>query len=488
MRHTLKNGRAVVVTVAILASAGALASCDSLKTTLLEAKDPDIIDPSAVQSPAGASAVRAGALSRFRLMTTGSGNAGTEGTWLIGGLLADEWSTSSTFVQNDEADERQISPANSSVDGSLRAIYRVPTAANQAIALLNKWKPSPSADIAEMYFIRGFAQMQLAQDFCNGIPLSDAAGDNVVLGTPLPINDVFTISLASYDSAIDLSSLALAKTKADSTAADIINRAAKIGKARALLGLGRPAEAAALVTGIPTSFTYDVTSSLTSGSNGVWNQGASQRRYNVGDSLEGNAHNLLVKNVIPFSSLKDPRLPVSYTINGKDTTKSQDGATFSRTTPLYGQTSNMAAVNGIDARLVEAEAALAAGNPAGMISILNTLRATTIVLVPPSAQASGTHPGLTYTANALPPLTDPGSADARINLLFREKALWTFTRGQRLGDMRRLIRQYHRTPDQVFPVGQHYRGATYGADVNLPITTGESNGNPNFTGCLDRNA
>src|SRR3954471_9629040 len=115
MRHILKNGRAVAVTVAVLAGASVVASCDQLKTTLLEAKDPDIIDPSSVQSPAGANAVRAGALNRLRLMTTGSGNAGTEGTWLLGGLLVDEWSTTSTFVQNDEADERQTSLSNSSV-------------------------------------------------------------------------------------------------------------------------------------------------------------------------------------------------------------------------------------------------------------------------------------------------------------------------------------------------------------------------------------
>src|SRR4051812_5702380 len=199
MRHILTRGR--VAAVALVAAAG-FAGCSDVKTALLEAPDPDIIDPSNVQSAAGATAVRSGALSRFRLMTVGSGNAGTEGTWLLGGLLADEWSTSSTFVQNDEADERQISTANSSVDGSLRALYRVPTSANLAIALLNEWKPLPASDIAEMYFIRGFAQMQLAQDFCNGIPLSDAAGESVILGTPLPITDVFTTSLASYDTAL----------------------------------------------------------------------------------------------------------------------------------------------------------------------------------------------------------------------------------------------------------------------------------------------
>src|SRR5919197_2756850 len=84
-----------------------LLACDAQKA-LLEAPDPDIIDPARVQSPAGANAVRLGALAQLRLMTSGSGGGGDEGTWLIGGLLADEWSTSSTFVQNDELDERQI--------------------------------------------------------------------------------------------------------------------------------------------------------------------------------------------------------------------------------------------------------------------------------------------------------------------------------------------------------------------------------------------
>jgi hypothetical protein len=83
---------------------------------------------------------------------------------------------------------------------------------------------------------------------------------------------------------------------------------------------------------------------------------------------------------------------------------------------------------------------------------------------------------------------DPGTADARVNLLFREKAFWTFGRGQRLGDMRRLIRFYGKTADQVFPVGTHYRGGNYGSDVNFPITTDERNGNPAFLGCTDRKA
>ena len=77
--------------------------------------------------------------------------------------------------------------------------------------------------------------------------------------------------------------------------------------------------------------------------------------------------------------------------------------------------------------------------------------------------------------------------DAAIDLLFREKAFWTFTRGQRLGDLRRLVRQYGRAPENVFPEGEHYRGGPYGDDVNLPVPQQEEN-NPNFSGCTDRNA
>jgi hypothetical protein len=90
----------------------------------------------------------------------------------------------------------------------------------------------------------------------------------------------------------------------------------------------------------------------------------------------------------------------------------------------------------------------------------------------------------------MPPLTDPGTADARTNLFFREKAFWTFSRGQRLGDLRRLIRQYGRTPDTTFPVGLHYKGGNYGSDVNFPVPFDEQN-NPSLNGqaaCIDRKA
>jgi len=482
MISPMKSGRAVLATLALAAAAG-MAACDTVKENLLEAINPSIIDPASVQSAAGATAVRNGALSRLR-----SATANGESTWLFGGLLADEWATSSTFVQNDETDQRQVQLNNGTVNSDLRALYRVRTASNQAIGLLTKFKPLPAADIAEMYFARGFAELQLASDFCNGIPLSNGATETASFGKPLTVKEVFTIAVASFDTALTVSS--------GGTAADIaINRAASIGKARALLGIGlvnAPA-AALLVAAIPTNYRYDVTASLTGGFNTLWDQPTSQNRYTVSDSVQGNSRTIFVANALPFLSAKDRRVPAHYKIasNGKDSVKSQDGGTYViQVDSLWGQTSAIAVTAGLDARLIEAEAALQAGNFGGMMTILNTLRASPVQITAASPTSTGTHPG--WTVPALAALVDPGTQVGRENLLFREKAFWTFSRGQRLGDLRRLIRDYGRAADGSntggFPMGTHFKGGVFAGDINLPVTTDEQIGNPNFTACLDRKA
>jgi len=229
--------------------------------------------------------------------------------------------------------------------------------------------------------------------------------------------------------------------------------------------------AAALVAAVPTTFTYQHTFSLTTSTNTIWGQGLSSRRYSVGDSLEGNARNILVKNAIPFASSKDPRLPTIIPISGS--INGQDGLTYTRTTTVYGQLTAVDVANGVDARMIEAEAALKGGDVAKWLSLHTALRAA-----PP--KLGDVQPAV------MGPLADPGTDASRVDLQFREKAFWTFSRGQQLGDMRRLITQYGRTEPNVFPQGVHYKGGTYGTDVNLPIVTDERN-NPNFKGCTDRN-
>jgi starch-binding outer membrane protein, SusD/RagB family len=56
--------------------------------------------------------------------------------------------------------------------------------------------------------------------------------------------------------------------------------------------------------------------------------------------------------------------------------------------------------------------------------------------------------------------------------------------------MRRLIRQYGRAANAVFPVGAVATrfGSTYGNDVNFPVPFVETN-NPNAqSGCINRGA
>jgi hypothetical protein len=483
--------RARLARALTLGSAMALigaAACDS--SGLLNAPDPDIITPSDLDTPEGANALRIGALQRWRFATGGDNTNGQESTWMTGGLLADEWATSSTFVQNDELDERRIHLDNGTVTFDFRKLERVRTAVNQALPPMYKWRPTETTLIAELYLARGNAEMQLASDFCNGIPLSDASTasspTDIKFGTPQTVAQVFTTAISTLDSG-----LALAGAANDSTVK--VARALKITKARALLGLGGAANVAAagaLMAGIPTDSVYTHTYAATSGSNAIWGQARSGRRYNVGDNIEGNAHDIPVLNNLNFFSAKDPRVPSSYTVSssGKDTTKSQDGLLFSRTTTLWGQESPVQVTSGIDARLIEAEAAFQTGDfntpTTGTLAILNALRASAHVL-----GGSLTVPAFTTT------LTDPGTDSARVALLFREKAFWTFGRGERLGDLRRLARQDpYKTwynvgnlfPKEA-PGGQHYRGGVYGTDVNLPVPKDEENNNPNFHGCIDRN-
>jgi hypothetical protein len=88
-----------------------------------------------------------------------------------------------------------------------------------------------------------------------------------------------------------------------------------------------------------------------------------------------------------------------------------------------------------------------------MLDALNALRSNLTI----ANRIPYTQPGQT-PPTALPALTDPGSADARVNLLFQERAFWMYLTGHRLGDLRRLVRQYGRGAETVFPTG-NYPGA-----------------------------
>jgi hypothetical protein len=129
--------------------------------------------------------------------------------------------------------------------------------------------------------------------------------------------------------------------------------------------------------------------------------------------------------------------------------------------------------DGVEARLIEAEAALRASNAAGALTTLNALR---------SNSALFTLRGYTGT---LAPLAQAGSTAAQVDQLFKERAYWLYLTSHRLGDLRRLVRQYGRGAETVFPTGSYHKSGTYGTDVNSPIPQAEDN-NPSFdrAGCV----
>jgi hypothetical protein len=166
---------------------------------------------------------------------------------------------------------------------------------------------------------------------------------------------------------------------------------------------------------------------------------------------------------LPYRTPEDPRVPTFF---DPDDPVGLDLTTEQHTLLKYPDFSaSVVVADGLEARLIEAEAALQSSDRRGMTRFLNDLRAT----------------------EGLDPLAVPGSQTGAVDLLFSERAFWMFATGHRLGDMRRLIRQYGRSAEDVFPTGTYLKGGSYGDDVNLPMPQEEGN-NPNFAGCIDRNA
>jgi hypothetical protein len=450
----------------VLACSALLAACD-VKQELLSPQQPGTLVPGDVASAgaAGAEALRVGALGGLQQMV-GGGTVNQENLWMMSDLLTDVWKSSDTFLERNETDQRRIQTTNAVWGSAYLMAHRARGYARDAAATLAASIPNQPGEQGEMWFIVGFAELNISQDFCNGTPFSTTSGGQANYQPGITNQAGFQLAITHFDSALALS------TGTDSVAPRI-KQAAAIGKAEALVDLGQFAAAAALVTSVPTNFQYTETFSQPTVSNEIWSLNASQSsaRYTVGDSFDLSG---TIKNSLPFASAKDPRVPISGGSTSNAKTPGIDKATPWVGAMWTARTQPIIVVSGVDARLIEAEAKLNAGDFAGMTTILNALRTA-----PPNIGP--------VTPAAMPALTAPTSKDAAVDLFFREKAFWQFGRGQRLSDMRRLIRQYGRNSESVFPTGTFHKGGTYSTDVNAPVPDVEKS-NPLYTGCIDRNA
>jgi hypothetical protein len=434
---------AILGVTACLALAG-VAGCSW--SEVIEVTDPDVINPGDLNSISAAQTLRAGVVLRLAQATSGG-----ENVFLMGGLLADEWLSGDTFEQRNTTDQRVLVPENSFLAGAFRAPMRVYVESQSAIRVTRQFQPTPRANVGLMFAIGGLAADLIGEHFCNGIPYSTITDGEITDGEPEPYDNSFVRAIAFADSALR----EVSGPAADS--ARVFNLASVV-KGRALLNRGQFAAAAEAVGRVPTSFSYQAFHSLNSTTNQNWSLNSNQRRYVLSDREGGNG--------LPFRTANDPRM--RWAAGTGSRRLAFDTETLFFETTNFAQFGPVTLASGIEARLIEAEAALRAGNATQMLTVLNTLR----------TQAVGGVAGLA-------PLTDPGTDAARVDLVMRERAFWLFGTGHRLGDMRRLVRQYNRPLESVFPTGTYHKGGgTYGTMAVLPISFDERN-NSRFQGCTD---
>src|SRR5690606_19133625 len=138
-------------------------------------------------------------------------------------------------------------------------------------------------------------------------------------------------------------------------------------------------------------------------------------------------------NGLPFRSANDPRTPWfrdPNQPNGFD-----DNYALYKTLKYRSYGASVVLASGIEARLVEAEAALNRDDYGTWLGILNDLRANVGDLMAAQLDNYRTH----LPDPQLPLLTDPGDRDGRVLLMFEGRAFWMYLTGHRIGDLRRLV-------------------------------------------------
>ena len=400
---------------------------------LLDVETPDVINPSALENAQGIPALHAGGVSEFAVAMDG-----TVGLTLYSALFTDESMHASTPPAVREWDLRNVPASNTINNVVFLNVQRARARTEDVAQRISTLTTAADARIGELWALSAFTYIMLAELYCSGVPISQAAP--LTYGRPLTTTELLDTALARLTTA----------SGAAANDARIVNLIAVL-RGRALLDQAQFAAAAQAVATVPTSYAYQVFhSTATPRQTNQIPIGFINDIYSVPDR-EGT-------NGLNFASAGDPRVPTRSTGVSRN-----DGVTPMVVATKYaGGTDPVTHASGIEARLIEAEAALHE-TPVNVTLFLSKLN-----------EARATMPGLT-------PLGDPGTQAARIDLLFRERAFWLYLTAHRMGDLRRLVRApYQRPAESVFPTGAyHKQGLTRGTQVAFIIPQPEEN-NPEY--------
>jgi hypothetical protein len=493
------SARRVRRCVSGLALAAATVMFTALGCGLLDTTDPDIVIPPNLDGPEALPTVLAAAIGDFSLAYSGSGadgSGGVEGVVMYSGLLGDEWINSETFPTRIEVDRRNVQITNGTLETWFRTLSRARRSADVAAEKYRQFSPDTTAETGfpEVLALAGYTYLFFAENYCSGVPFSTPNPDGTfTFGSQLT-------TLQTLDSALSKFNQALAAATAVGSATRM--NLARVGRGRVLLDRGDFANAAAAVAAVPTSFNYLIfhDENTPRQNNGVFRANSVFERYSISNregsyapgACGGTARTACVGGGpgLPYLSDNDPRISFvrTFSVNPQNSADTSFDVGFDRRTPQFDERryldrkASVPLATGLEARLIEAEDSLNVGAVTGYLAVDNALRAA-----PPSYVLRGS-PAAPIPASAFTStLSDPGTPAARVDQHFKERAYWLWATGQRLSDMRRLMRQYGRTEIAVFPTGAYFKqNLQYdGHDVNFPVPFDEEN-NPNFDKCLDR--
>lgn len=409
----------VIVAVAALLGASA---CDTVDR-LLTVTTPSRLGEANFLVPQNGALISASAVADFECALGGyivaSGLAA--GELVEGTQTAARWSYDRRDVQ---ANEALYASNGCAAIGTYTPLNTARFTNDQAVRLLEGWTDAQVANRQRLIGLNaamaGHSIVLLAEGFCECV---------IDLGPALTTAQAMDSAIVRFDKAI------AAATAANAT--DVLNLA-RVGKARAQLGKGDLAGAAATAAPVPTEFVFNATHDLNAGTrnNIIFAQNNQGFAVSVAPAYRA----------LTVGGAADPR--VRAVDGGRNTTDQinrlwtqQKYTSLTASTPI---------ASGVQARLIQAEG-LGAGQG---VAIINTLRARTGV--------------------ALPPLT-AAEESAFIATVMEERNRELWLQGHRWFDMNR------RALAQVPAPGVAYsKGGIYGNQRCWPLPDVERFANPNI--------
>jgi len=485
-RHIVSPRRLMSTSIARRLVIGGLgmvgvASIACSPSSLIDVQSPStVVDPTQVQTPSGVTQLRANAL-LYMVSAYGGGAYGSVIT--MSGTITDE--LQDPYYSGSSGDDRNV--LNTRLDKNANGygydqIQQARVALRQALQGIQQYAADassiPKAWQGELYALQGYTVVWFAELFCSGIPLSASSLNGSQTPTRgLTTGELLETATALFDSAI--------VAGADSSQYVYL---ARVGKARAQLALGNFAVADTVVQSVPTDFLYQIPAWV-GGYNSIgifdFPTDVASGTHRV---MDNEGHNGLVWSTDPRTGVVTQSgsgamlWPGKYNVNSSGTVD-----------PMTPRSQPIRLADGLEARLIQAEAALARGD-ASWLTTLNMLRATCV-------GSAACAPRLGLASAQLPPLADPVVASARLDTLMKERAMWLYLTGHREGDMRRLARVYSRDPGTLWPKGLIMEpaypdlfpnvgaenGAVYGPDMVYGPDVNEHIRNQQYSGCYDTN-